>query len=204
LVRFCFDLCALFLIFSPADAETVRRTDEAMIRHRYKLHADEHVPESIYEVTVALCCERTCTLQGHEKYGSMKVSYNLDTQSYVCIHGRSLKVNKKREKAAAAEKEEEDEEEGFVVSDDDDDDEGGNDADDVLQGEAAMEDAEDLLASAMGRLKFHAPGKAKPVTKRQLLTEERKEVRHNRKRFSGIPCGSPVLGKRVLCSCSCV
>jgi hypothetical protein len=172
--------------FIDFDADTIRKTDESMMRHRFKLHPGERLPDSAYDVSIALCCERICTMMGDEKHGNYKVAYNLDKQSFVCIHGKSLNDDN-----------EEDEEENEEEEDDDDNDE-GEDAETQMAaihaGEGQFATIEDLLENLRIKDKVSDAAAAKGRgTKRDRITEERKQVRNHRKRFNKIPCGQPVI-----------
>ncbi len=194
---FYFNMVALLekISFVPLDADTIKRTDQAMITRRHHLFQGQDIPESIYDVSVALCCEKVCTLMGHGKHGDKKVAYDIEKQMYVCAHGKSMAAKRKK-----ADEEDQEDEDGDGEDDEDDDmlKEGKSNMTSILLGAqndsdldfnksilSAVSIATDLTADA-------ATMKGKG-TKRSITMQERKAVRNERKAFSKIPCGQPVL-----------
>lgn len=64
---FYFNMVSLLerISFVPLDADTVRRTDAAMITRRHQLFPGQDIPDNIYDISIALCCEKVCTLMGY-------------------------------------------------------------------------------------------------------------------------------------------
>ncbi len=144
------------IAFEELDYDTTRRTHVAMCRVRHQLNAaaGDQAPLSMYDVSISLCCEKVCTRteQGHR--GDKHVAYNVDKQTYVCVHGK--KGKKKATTATPA---------------------GG--------GGGGPNGGDDLVADA---IKMNGRG-----AKRSKTMDDRKAVRNQRKAFSRIPCGQPVL-----------
>jgi len=210
----CYYLNAVALLenisFRPHSAETIQRTDDAMVRRVYETTGGPSVPvlESMYNVSVALCCEKVCTLTGYGKHGNKKVTYNMEKQSFVCAHGKSMKKKKKQEEdaaaaaAAAA---------VAVVDDDDDSDKDGDDEEEeddgravdldltggILQAEDDNLDVENFEAALMNLGTADLTGDAAAPkgkdTKKARMKRDRKAIRNECKAFSKIPCGQPVL-----------
>jgi DNA-directed RNA polymerase subunit RPC12/RpoP len=198
-VVICFYLNMVALLekmsFVTLDAETVRRTHVAMVRKRHKLYAQEGVDACLfmYDVSIALCCEKVCTLQGQGMFGDVKVAYNVETTAYTCAHGKKIKT-------AAAKNDVEDVEEEDGRDEDEDNDPDGSKAaarsmrqleqaanaghNQALDFDAATFE-NDIIADAIS---MHGRGTARSVT-----MQNRKAVRNQRKAFSRIPCGEPVL-----------
>jgi hypothetical protein len=179
--------------FVPLDADTIERTEVAMRERR-------HTP-GIYDVSVALCCEKVCTLMGTGKHGDEKVAYDVEKCAYVCTHGKNMHLDHSGDgdggDGGDGEDEEGDgdgEEDGGGWSDDDDDEEDDTNPNHHHRAEQLLAHTNrgldfnidtDLIADAVT---MHGRG-----TKRSRVMEERKAVRNERKAFSKIPCGQPVL-----------
>lgn len=190
--------------FVPLDAETVRRTDEAMIHTRYHLFPGQPLPPNAYTVHIALCCGRVCTLMGQGKYGAKTVAFDVESQCFVCSRGKIMhsknKLGADDEDTFAATGDADADEETFLrpaqrdEDGDDEDDEG--DEDQVQEALAAQNDhiepVENLLMRGID-LVSDAVKKNGRGTKRSKEMEARKAVRTERKRFNRIPCGQPVL-----------
>ena len=84
--------------FVALDADTVRRTDHAMVNHKYK---DQMLPRSVYGVYISLCCERVCNLIGTGKFGCSEVVYDIDKLTFLCAHRKSTKKKTKKKKEDA-------------------------------------------------------------------------------------------------------
>lgn len=178
------------IVFVPLDAETVRRTDRAMMTRRYHLYPGQALPPDVYNVSVALCCGKVRSLMGNGKYGAKKVAYDIEKRAFICVrNGRS------------GHKEED-------VDDEDDDDDEGNDAEerDGIAGifaaqDARVEDFSGLIRPSMRSLAHlgasdlvsDAATKRGRGTQRAAEMETRKAVRNERKAYNKIPCGQPVL-----------
>jgi hypothetical protein len=169
--------------FAPLDADTVRRTDAAMVRRRYHLvHPDQRLPDATYDVCVLLCCNKVANLMGANKYGSRKVAYDMERHAYVCDLG----------KGAALGVEDDDDAENSDSGEDVDDGRERDLTDMVLRAEERDVDVygdlltyKDLVADATAR---HGRG-----AQRDSEMTVRKAVRNERKRFNRIPCGQPAL-----------
>jgi hypothetical protein len=200
---FYFNMVALLekISFVPLDAETVRRTDEAMVRRRHLLFPGQDVPERIYDVSVALCCEKVCTLMGFGKHGEKKVAYDIEKQMYVCAHGKSMKKTLKKTSIPNMDQLDEDGADGGENEEEDEDEEDDMLAPTVsrtavlMQNDTELDFNASVLSSTMiaTDLTADAATKKGKGTKRALIMQERKAIRNERKTFSKIPCGQPVL-----------
>lgn len=184
--------------FVPLDAETVRRTDEAMLLRRNYILPGQTMPSDVYNVSIALCCEKICSLMGRGKYGAKQVSYDLERMTYICAHGKPLKDNggdadSDNEDDDDKEKEDEDEEDNAGVSR-------------IL---SAQNDRIELPTDILnGAVRFNNI-KSKKKTNEDIVTDStsskgrgkrkseemsaRKAVRNKRKQFHRIPCRQPIL-----------
>jgi hypothetical protein len=168
--------------FVTLDAETVQRTDKA-IANRY--FPGQPVPDEAYNICFALCCEKVYSLMGHGKFGSKRVAYDMERESFVCAHGKSIKT-----KLGKEEEEEEEDEEDEDDSKDEDEEEEEEDEEDrdlaecVLQ---AQDEGYNPMMEIVGKTQL-SKKKARSPTVLQ-----RKIVRNERKAFSKVPCGQPVL-----------
>jgi hypothetical protein len=175
--------------FIPLPAEIVRQTDEAMTVKRYHLYPGQHVPEDMYNVSIALCCEKICTLMGNGKNGERKVAYNLEKQTFVCAHGKTMKGSVAAAGSAAG------------GSDDEENEENPDQAADLLNAEAQQEtDAAAFEEQLLMREGFDmmdligdAAFKKGKGSERMRIVQDRKAVRNERKLYNKIPCGQPVL-----------
>lgn len=192
--------------FVSLDAETVKRTDEAMISSkRYNLFPGQSIPDNAYNVHIALCCGRVCTLMGQGKFGAKMVAFDVEKECFVCSRGKNLhKKNKlgadtddvapeEEEEEAEEEDEVEDDEDDEVEDEDDDDDEDEEEEEDLNQAQNDhIEPVDNLLLRGIDlvsdAIKQNGRG-----TKRSKEMSERKAIRTERKRFNRIPCGQPVL-----------
>ncbi len=183
--------------FIPLDAETTRRTDLAIMTRRHHLFPGQEVPDSVYNVSVALCCEKICTLMGFGKNGDKRVAYDIEKQAFVCAHGKSLK--KKGSSPSGGEEDDDDKKKkgGEGAESDDEDEEAPDQAAILLeaQNDADLDfDLETLSSVAIAtNLTSDAATMKGKGTKRSLVMQERKAVRNERKTFSKVPCGQPVL-----------
>lgn len=199
----CFYFNTLALLdrinFVPLDAETTRRIDQAVMTRRHHLSPGQEVPSGIFNVSVALCCEKICTLMGSGKNGDKRVAYDIDAQAFVCAHGKSLKRRPATASAASAvDDAEDDEDDKKAAADDDDDDNSAPDKANILL--AAQNDTDldfDLSALSSTAMASDLTADAATMkgkgTKRSIVMQERKAVRIERKTFSKVPCGQPVL-----------
>lgn len=179
--------------FIPLPAEIVRQTDEAMTVKRYHLFPGQHVPEDMYNVSIALCCEKICTLMGNGKNGERKVAYNLEKQTFVCAHGKAMKGVSAGGAGGSG---------GGSGGDSDDENEDEPDqANELLDAEAQQEtDAAAFEEQLLMREGFDmmdligdATFKKGKGTERMRIVQDRKAVRNERKLYNKIPCGQPVL-----------
>ncbi|MBX9637199.1 MAG: hypothetical protein K2Q45_06580 [Nitrosomonas sp.] len=173
--------------FVPLPAEIVRQTDEAMTTKRYHLYPGQSVPDTMYNVSVALCCEKICTLMGNGKNGERKVAYNLEKQMFVCAHGKSLKPGRGGG--------------GGRDSDDENDADDLDQANELLNAEMEQEQEADaheervLMREGFDMMDLIGDATAKrgKGTERMRIVQDRKAVRNERKLYNKIPCGQPVL-----------
>lgn len=173
-VCFFFNAAALVdrISFSPLDADTVRRTDAAIMARL--VPGTPFNPEAAYGVHVALCCERICTLTGMGKYGNREVAYDVEQQCFICAAGKKHADDPVIQLTAEDDENVEagDNADNINADDDNNDDDDDDDED----------DADDLIGQLKGT-----------QTARDQVMHERKTIRNLRKRFSRIPCGQPVL-----------
>lgn len=201
---FYFNMVAMLekIHFVPLDADTVERTDDAMRNVRYEGVAQ--TTESMYEVAISLCCDRICTVTGQERYGNRRVSFDLEHRQLVCVHNKAAAAARTaKERAAArvaeavalAEADAANGEEGEENEDNDDDDEDEEHA--VLrqaQQEVADEEADrEAFRELRGDLLGEATAMGGRGAKRTRVMQDRKVIRSQRKLFSKVPCGQPVL-----------
>jgi hypothetical protein len=194
--------------FTPLDADTIDRTHQAMISQRHHLFEGQDIPiETLYAVSIAPCCQRITTLMGQNKRGDKKVAYDMERQSYVCVHGKSLKLKATDNDSDSDEEDDDDDSDDEDDSNDkDDDDEEGGESDDsdveidataaVLEAQNDALDMDFLPNFGMGKeadLVEDATTKKGKGKKRTAAMLERKAVRNKRKLFSKVPCGQPVL-----------
>jgi len=154
----------------PLDAETVRRTDQAMMTVRHKLYPGQQLPSSAYEVTVAFCCGNVRNLMGFGKYGDKKIAFDIERRGFVCTHGRSTKGTSSEE-----------EEEEDVRSD----------LKHIMNPTVVRINAMRTSGGTRGFVSKASAEKGRG-TKRTKQMKDRKELRNQRKQFSAIPCGQPV------------
>lgn len=178
--------------FVTLDAETTRRIDYAMMTKKHALYPGQTVPDNMYNVSIALCCERICTIMGMGKYGDQEVAYDTERQMFVCVHGKQIK---KKEQEGGEEEEGEDDDDSDSLDDSDDD--GGknkeyepNVADLMVSTEQPAIDIEKLLMGDLVAQSVAMKGKGVKRSKEMIA---RKMVRNQRKAFSKIPCGQPVI-----------
>lgn len=195
--------------FVTLDAETVRRTDKAMVsKSRFNLYPTQEIPEDAFKIRIALCCGRICTLMGQGKFGSKAVAYDMEKQCYVCSKGKLLH---KKNKLGADEQQQQQqkEDEDLDFEDDEEQNVHNNEGIDFEDDERELdEEEEEDFAEAqndhiepvenilLGGLAFLVSDAVKQNgrgTKRSKEMDDRKAIRTERKRFNRIPCGQPVL-----------
>jgi hypothetical protein len=171
--------------FIPLDTDTIKRTDAAIVsKRRYNLYPGQRIPGDAYNIHIALCCGRICTLMGQGKFGAKAVAFDMEKQCFVCSRG---KLSHKKNKLGADDnndvEEEFEEEEEDDLEEEEDFYEAQNDhiepVDNILLGGL------DLVSDSV---KQNGRG-----TKRSKEMNDRKAIRTERKRFNRIPCGQPVL-----------
>lgn len=199
--------------FAPLDADTIQKTEETMCRVRY---GNDDSTDAMYEVCISLCCDRICTMMGQDRYGNRKVSYDLEKRQLVCAHNVSTAVTS----AAAAPGNDDDDDDDdddchhhhHDDNDEDDDDDDDEDDDNVEDEEHAVlrqvdheaeqeeEDRESIRGLGddmmlLGELGGGASGSGRSSrgAKRTRVMQDRKIPRNQRKAFSKVPCGQPVL-----------
>ncbi len=172
--------------FVPLDADTVKRTDFAMMHKKHHIPPGDALLPSVYDICIAICCEKICTVMNKPgAFGAKKISYDLERDTFVCSRGKHLNH-----------KEEDDDED---EEDEDDDCEDLDVAQWMEKNAAATQDDEDTdIFQHPEKVIIHdltsdaATMKGKG-SKRTEATEERKELRSQRRALSKIPCGQPVL-----------
>lgn len=190
-----FNMVALLekIHFVPLDRDTTERTEQT-----------KGPAAAAYEVAISLCCDRVCTVMGQDKYGNRRVSFDLEKKQLVCVHNKPITKTYEDTgaaddpislEAAAAASEEED--------DDDDDDDDNLDSDEadhdhvVFQQAAQNEQDEELDHETIHALEGDLIGDAIVMggkgAKKVKVMQDRKVIRNQRKQFSKVPCGQPVL-----------
>ena len=182
------------LHFVPLDADTVKRTDYAMMNTRYALMPDQKLSPDVFNVCVSLCCEKVCNLTGFGKYGSKKITYDLEKQCFVCAH-------KKKQKKLLTKEEEEQEQDDDEEEEEEEDDEDEEDEEDEDNDQDNLENVLNVQLDQIEDIVFLKPsdfmndvatkhGRGTKKTKEQMF---KKEMRNKRKHFLKIPCNQPVL-----------
>lgn len=186
---FYFNMVALLekINFVPLDADTVRRIDYAMLHKRYHIYPGQSIPEDVYNVSIALCCEKICNLMGNGRYGDKKVAYDMERQSFVCAYGKSMHAHNKLENDGD---EEDDDAEGALG---DDEDENDDDVDMTTRVLGAQNDTLDDIMSVLGDLTSDAAKQKGRGTQRTNDMRNRKIIRGERKTFNRVPCGQPII-----------
>lgn len=201
--------------FVALDADTIERTENVLRTRCYQID-DHDDDDSMYKVAISLCCNRISNLMGQDKYGVRRVALDLERNQLVCVHNkptRSTVTNGlpsidnseegEEEEQEEEEEEEEQEEEGDGENEDDQKEDDARDRDHVVlsQTEAmAQDDRFDDEYAAMALLGLERAdliGDAMIMggkgAHRARVVEDRKQIRNQRKLFSKIPCGQPVL-----------
>lgn len=202
--------------FVSLDAETTARTHTVMCERRYQVEEQsDNDDDSMYNVAISLCCNRISSMMGQDKYGVRRVGLDLERNQLVCMHSKPTRstaiksVYDHEEDAPAQEQEgeeQEDEDEPDENHDDDDDEKDEDDPADrdhvvLHQTEVmAQEDRLDDENAAMALLGLESAdliGDAMVMggkgSQRARVMQDRKQVRNQRKMFSKVPCGQPVL-----------
>lgn len=189
-ICFYLNMAALLekISFVPLDADTVERTNRAMRTHRYHLHLakGQQLPMHAYQVCVALCCQKVCTIMGFGKSGAKPVSYDVERRAFVCTHGKALRHD-----------DDDDDDDSDDDNSDDDDEREDNQMDEILN--AQNDRVEDVVSSMrfslsrIADLIGDASEKGGRGKQRTAEMESRKAVRNERKRFNRVPCHQPVL-----------
>jgi hypothetical protein len=187
-----------------------------------ELDAPDDDDESMYEVAISLCCNRISSMMGQDKYGARRVALDLERHQLVCMHSKPTRSTAAALAGAeqvpvimddAAEGDEDDDDPVKADADDNDNDNDDDDDDDkddpadrdhvvlhqaeaMAQDEAAMDD-EGAAIALMGLESADLIGDAIVMggkgAKKAGIMRDRKQVRNQRKAFSKVPCGQPVL-----------
>lgn len=204
----CFYLNMVALLdkisFEPLPAEVVAQTDDAMRTVRHYYFPGQIISDNIYHVSIALCCEKLCTLTGQGKHGDKKVAYDMEKQAYVCGNGKNIKQKKHQHDCESRE--------GFTAEgtdpleddplradpsgddpeDEDDDDDDPNSALRQMANILAAEDEQLDIVDTNNLTGIVATHKGKGAVRTRAM-EDRRTVRNERKAFSKLPCSQPVL-----------
>ena len=180
--------------FVPLDYETVQRTDEAMMARRHRLYPGEPVSESMYTVSIALCCDEICTLMGTGKHGSKKIAYDVEREQFVCVKNKKMRNKVKLGQENDEQEEEEEEDDDDDDADEADDGDFMHDPDYVSNVLQAQEDNDLDFDFAQLRTNNLIADASKGKGKRRTqVKQDAKEIRNERKAWSKFPCGQPVL-----------
>lgn len=189
---FCYYVNAVAVLdkisFIPLDADTVKRTDFAMMHKKHHIRPGDILLPSVYDICIAICCEKICTVMNIPgAFGAKKISYDIERDAFVCSRRKHLH-----------QKEEEDDEEEEADEDDDECDD--LDVNAWLQQNVAAEEEHvdtDIFAHPESAIVHDLTADAATMkgkgSKKSAATEERKELRNQRRAISKIPCGQPVL-----------
>jgi hypothetical protein len=183
-VCFYFNMVALLDQYKlvTLDAETVRRTDMAMMTERHKIYPRlQRLPDSVYEINIALCCDKVCNLRGQGQYGDKKVAFDVNRRMFVCIHGKAAAATKGKRSAAASS--------SSAIGNDSI----KHDLRNLTNPAVVRINAMRKGAGGGGDLVSQSSAEKGRGTKRTQQMKERKELRNERKGFSSIPCGQPVI-----------
>lgn len=178
--------------FIPLDATTVERTDAAMVsRKRYNLYPGQAIPSDAYNVHIALCCGRICTLMGQGKFGAKAVAFDMEKGCYVCSRG---KLSHKKNKIVVSPPFGGGNDNPDDFDDEEFDEDGGEDvfADIVEAQNDHIESVDQLLLGGLDLVSDSVKQDGRG-TKRSKEMNDRKAIRTERKRFNRIPCGQPIL-----------
>ena len=180
--------------FIALDSETIRRTDAAIIsKKRYNLYPGQRLPDDIYNIHIALCCGRICTLMGQGKFGAKAVAYDMEKQCFVCSKGKlSHKKNKLGADRNREAEEDEDDEEEYDIDEDIEEEDDDEEEDFAEAQNDHIDPIENLLLGGLD-LVSDAVKQNGRGTKRSAEMSNRKAIRTERKRFNRVPCGQPVL-----------
>ncbi len=178
--------------FTPLDADTVKQTDEAMMNVRYNLLPGQRLSPDVFNVCISLCCEKVCNMTGYGKYGSKKITYDLEKQCYVCAQKKKQKklLNKQKEEE---EEDDDDDEDEYDEGDDEDEDDGPDQdgVENVLN--VQLDEIEDVVILKPSDFVNDVAGKSGRGAAKTAEMMFKKEMRNKRKAFLKIPCNQPVL-----------
>ena len=199
--------------FIELDAATVARTDEALIHVRHRLAPTQAVHSSdLYDVYVALCCKRVCTMMGRGRFGNRKVALDMERARYVCTYGVALNTDKSAanssmdhtttthtastlERNKRRDDNDSDEEEANPITQNAEEDEADVNELRALIPENILPDAPPKRGRKRGR-KPKAPAKEAEPKKAKAATPEdemHKHVHSECKNFTAVPCGQSVI-----------
>lgn len=199
-IAFYFNMVTLLekISFVTLDADTIERTNHAMKTQRHHLveSVGQALPETAYNVCIALCCEKVCSLKGYGKLGAKSVSYDLERHAFVCTHGKALRPSSIQNENDGPEKDEDDEDGDDANNhEDEEDEEDDNQLSSIFN--AQNDSIEDVMSSMkVSRIvdfTADAASRRGRGNTRHAEMESRKAVRNERKRFNRIPCHQPVL-----------
>lgn len=185
--------------FVPLDKDTVERTEQI-----------KGSSETAYEVAISLCCDKVCSIMGQEKYGNLRVAFDLEKKQLVCVHNKPTATNydddDDDDDPPPLDADSNDDEDDDAEDDNDDDDEADHDHVVLQQVVAQNEeveildneiiealDDEGVVGGGAGDLIGDAIVMGGKGAKKVKVMQDRKIIRNQRKQFSKVPCGQPVL-----------
>lgn len=89
----CYEF-ALSIQLTKLNAPMVKKIENAMINHRYKLMKNEPLPSCAYHVYITLCCNRIATHVDPNCYGHKAIVFDSIKQAYICGKKQSKKAFK--------------------------------------------------------------------------------------------------------------
>lgn len=165
--------------FVTLDADTVRRTDNAMVHRRHRLHED---CDHLFDVYVSMCCKRVCTMIGKGRFGERKVAFDMERNLYICTYG--IVVEEKEDHVS----DDEEEEEAVVPIQEADE----ADEEDIAEITTLLPDE---MQSMLGLEAPRKKQRKQKISTKPLDSKEefRKQIRNQCKQFTTIPCGQAVI-----------
>lgn len=70
--------------FAPLDIDSIQQIHDAMLTKRFIFYPGQAIPNNIYDIYYALCCNKIRTLFERDQYGSRDMSFDMERQSFVC------------------------------------------------------------------------------------------------------------------------
>ena len=200
--------------FIELDADTVARTDAALIHVRHRLAPTQTVHSGdLYDVYVSLCCKRVCTMMGRGRFGNRKVALDMERGRFVCTYGVALNTDKSAantsmdhttathtastlKRGKKHDDNDSDEEEANPITQNPEEDEADVNELRALVPDSILQDgAQPKRGRKRGR-KAKAPAKEAEPKKTKVLTPEdemHKQIRNDCKQFTAVPCGQAVI-----------